>query len=160
MHKIILAVAMLLFSASIQAQDTPQPFSAVQALFAAMSAKDDAAMHATATPDFELLEVGEVWNMNKLVEAVTAGDGTATRRNYFAVITSRVSGDRAWVSYWNRAVLAAPGGQPQNVEWLESAVLIRHSEGWLIDMLHSTRLGPNQPIPDDAQLQEYIVPAP
>ena len=148
----------LLFSAGSNAQDGPHPFSAVQALFAAMSAYDEPAMRATSAPDFHLLEVGEVWDMDKLVSAVTSGDGAATRRNYFAVIDARIAGDRAWVSYWNRAVFTVSGGQPQKVEWLESAVMAKQGDRWLIEMLHSTRLGANQLIPDDIQLQEHLGP--
>lgn len=150
----------LLFSTGSYAQDSPHPFSAVQALFAAMSAYDEPAMRATSVPDFHLLEVGEIWDMDKLVSAVTSGDGTTTRRNFFAVITSRTSGDRAWVSYWNRAVFSRAEGQPQNVEWLESAVLVKRDNGWLIEMLHSTRLGPSQSVPESVSLQEHTAPKP
>ena len=155
-HKLVFVTTLLFLFSSANAQDTPRPFSAVQALFAAMSAGDGDAMKATSTDDFELLEVGEVWDMDKLVSAVTGGDGTTTRRNFFAVITSRISGDRAWVSYWNRAVFTNPAGQSQNVEWLESAILVKGSDGWLIEMLHSTRLGAHQPIPSTADLLEYV----
>jgi len=148
----------LLFSSIANAQEAPQPFSAVQALFAAMSAGDASAMRATSTQDFHLLEVGEVWDMDKLVTAVTSSDGVTTRRNFFAVINSRTSGDKAWVSYWNRAVFTRPASEAQRVEWLESAVLVKHGDGWLIEMLHSTRLQADQPIPNGAYLQEYVVP--
>ena len=154
--KLLIATIFLLFYTSASAQDSPYPFSAVQALFAAMSAYDEPAMRATSAPDFHLLEVGEVWDMDKLVSAVTSGDGAATRRNYFAVIDARTTGDRAWVSYWNRAVFTVPGGKAQNVEWLESAVMSKHGDRWLIEMLHSTRLGANQLIPESADLQEYV----
>lgn len=113
-------------------------------------------MRATSAQDFHLLEVGEIWDMDKLVSAVISGEGRPTRQNFFAVITSRVNDDRAWVSYWNRAVFTGPGGEAHNIEWLESAVLIKTGDKWLIEMLHSTRLGPNQPIPDSAPLKEYV----
>jgi len=121
-----------------------------------MSAHDEAAMRATSVPDFHLLEVGEIWDMDKLVSAVISGEGRPTRQNFFAVINSRTSGDKAWVSYWNRAVFTFPNGQTQNINWLESAVLVRSGEGWLIEMLHSTRLGAKQQIPDSVALQEYV----
>ncbi len=95
MHKIILAISFLLFSSIANAQETPQPFSAVQTLFAAMSAGDAGAMRATSTQDFHLLEVGEIWGMDKLVSAVTPSDGITTRRNFFAVISTKTSGNRA-----------------------------------------------------------------
>lgn len=158
--KLIVATMFLLLSSGANAQDSSQPFSAVQALFAAMSAGDGAAMRASSVPDFHLLEVGEVWDMDKLVSAVTGSGGAAARRNYFAVIDDRIAGDRAWVSYWNRAVFKLPDGQTQNVEWLESAVMAKHGDRWLVEMLHSTRLSANQPIPEGADLQEYVAPAP
>lgn len=115
-------------------------------------------MRATSTQDFHLLEVGEVWDMDKLVSAVISSDGSTTRRNFFAVINSRTSGDKAWVSYWNRAIFTTPNGQAQNINWLESAVLVKSGEGWLIEMLHSTRLQANQQIPESVDLKEYVTP--
>ncbi len=154
--KLMLTIIFVVLAGTANAQEAPQPFSAIQALFGAMSASDEAAMRASSTQDFHLLEVGEVWDMDKLVSAVTSSDGTTTRRNFFAVISSRTSGSRAWVSYWNRAVFKRPGEQSRNVEWLESAVLAKQGDSWLIEMLHSTRLGPNQSIPEGADLQEYV----
>lgn len=146
-------LAMMTVSTTAQAD---QPFKTVQDLFAAMSARDGGAMRATSTPDFELLEVGEVWDMDKLVSLVVAGSKEWKRRNYFAVISTHAAGDHAWVSYWNRADFEGPEGATSNRRWLESAVLVKKEDKWLIEMLHSTILRDDQTIPADVELQEYV----
>ncbi len=51
------------------AEDHPA-FQPVKELFAAMSKHDGQAMQDKATGDFQLLEHGEEWTMQKLVDAV------------------------------------------------------------------------------------------
>ena len=59
----------LFLSGIVEAADHPalQP---VKELFAAMSKHDGKAMQETSTEDFQLLEHGEDWTMQKLVDAV------------------------------------------------------------------------------------------
>ena len=142
---------------AVYADDTTQPpMRAVQDLFAGVSARDADAMRATSVGDFELLEVGKVWDMDKFVRVILEAPTGWTRRNYFSVITSREVGDIAWVSYWNRAEFSGPGGQSRVRRWLESAVLVKQNGGWRIEMLHSIRLNNNQSIPDDVRFEEYV----
>lgn len=53
----------------VEAEDHPA-FQPVKELFAAMSKHDGKAMQETSTEDFQLLEQGEDWTMQKLVDAV------------------------------------------------------------------------------------------
>ncbi len=96
-------------------------------------------MHAQATEDFQLLEHGEVWTMQKLVDAVQPKGDPYERKNFFKQIRARQEGDVAWLSYWNKAEIRRKSGL-RTVVWLESAVVVKEGNRWKIQLLHSTRL--------------------
>jgi hypothetical protein len=105
------------------------------------------------TSDLQLLEVGEDWDIDDLVEVVTPSE--FARRNYFNVLKVKTSDEMAWVSYWNKATFTK-GELVETVVWLESAVLIRDDNEWKIQMLHSTRIRPED-LPKDIVLTEHKV---
>jgi hypothetical protein len=151
MHKtpyLFLFVSLLL-SAPSSAQD--DPFTCIQNLFSAISAVDHEKMTDLVTSDFQLLENGEVWDIDDLIEAVSLSD--LERRNYFHVIKTAVSGNSAWVSYWNKATFSRDE-RVRTVAWLESAVLTRKDDSWQVQMLHSTRIEPGK-LPPDIELAEH-----
>ncbi len=94
------------------------------------------------TEDFILLEHGEVWDMafirNYLGKA-KSNPNPPTRTNRFEYIKTIVEGDRAWIAYHNYATISRDGQVLRELYWLESATAIRTENGWLLDMLHSTR---------------------
>jgi ketosteroid isomerase-like protein len=142
----------LLFGGMAQADDHPA-FQPVKELFAAMSEHDGEAMQATSTEDFQLLEHGEDWTMEKLVDAVQPKGKPYQRRNFFHQIRARQTGDVAWVSYWNKAEISREGKQ-RTVVWLESAVVVREDDRWKVQLLHSTRLEPNK-YPENIEWTEF-----
>lgn len=144
--------SLLFLSHVVVAADHPalQP---VKELFAAMSRHDGKAMQETATEDFQLLEHGEDWTMQKLIEAVQPKGKPYTRRNFFSQIRAREMGDVAWISYWNKAEIRSESGT-RTVVWLESAVMIKADENWKIQLMHSTRLEPKD-YPKDVPWIEY-----
>ena len=128
----------VLISGIVEAADHPalQP---VKELFAAMSKHDGKAMKETSTEDFQLLEHGEDWTMQKLVDAVQPKGEPYERKNFFSQIRARQIGNVAWVSYWNKAEISR-ASELRTVVWLESAVMVREDDRWKIQLLHSTRL--------------------
>ena len=118
-------------------------FDPVKELFAAMSKHDGKAMQDTSTADFQLLEHGEVWTMQKLVTAVQPKGKPYERKNFFKQIRARQKDDAAWVSYWNKAEIRR-AGETRTIVWLESAFVIKVDGHWKIQMLHSTRLDPDK----------------
>lgn len=130
--------AIFLLSGKVDAADHPA-FESVKQLFAAMSQRDGQAMRETATEDFQLLEHGEDWTMQQLIDAVQPKGQPYERKNFFSQIRARQVGDVAWVSYWNKAEIRRESGL-RTVVWLESAVLVREHDRWKIQLLHSTRL--------------------
>jgi hypothetical protein len=122
----------------IEAADHPA-FQPVKELFAAMSKHNGKAMQETSTEDFQLLEHGEDWTMQELIDAVQPKGKPYVRKNFFHQIRAHQKGDVAWVSYWNKAEITRDGGL-RTVVWLESAVVVKEDEHWKIQLLHSTRL--------------------
>jgi hypothetical protein len=95
------------------------------------------------TPDFLLLEQGEVWDMDFIKTYLgdrSKNPNPVTRTNRFEFIKTEVFGNRAWVAYHNWATFTKEGTAPREVYWLESASAIRTSEGWRLELLHSTRV--------------------
>jgi len=95
------------------------------------------------TPDFLLLEQGEVWDMdfiNSYLKDRSQSSNSMTRTNRFEFIKTEVFGDRAWVAYHNWATFTKEGTITREVYWLESATAIRTSDGWRLELLHSTRV--------------------
>jgi len=145
-----LFVPIFLISADSNAGDAP--FKPVQEFFAAISARDHNRLNTLVTDNFELLEMGELWDKATLIAALKPSG--YTRRNFFSVITTDIQGDMAWVSYWNKAV-RSNADQTRERAWLESAVLVRRETGWKIRQLHSTKIDPAQ-LTEDIVLTEYI----
>lgn len=140
-------VLVVLMSAPVSAD----PFAPVQHFFAAISASDYDRLRSLVTDDFELLEVGELWDIEKLISVIPPGG--FERRNFFSPISVRIQGDLAWVSYWNKAIVVT-GSESSERAWLESAVMLKSSAGWKIQMLHSTRIK-SEDIPQNVKLLEY-----
>lgn len=126
----------------------------VKELFAAMSQHDGAAMMQTATDDFQLLEHGEVWTMQKLIDAVQPKGKPYERKNFFSQIHAREQGNVAWVSYWNKAEIQRDGAM-RTVVWLESVVLVQKDDRWKIQLMHSTRLDADK-YPKDLEWVPYV----
>lgn len=143
----------LSLSGLAKAADHPA-FQPVKELFAAMSKHDGAAMHKTSTDDFQLLEHGEVWTMQKLADAVQPKGKPNERKNFFSQIQAHQQGTMAWVSYWNKAEIHREGAI-RTIVWLESAVMVQQNDQWKIQLLHSTRLEPDKQ-PKDIQWIQFV----
>jgi len=141
-----------IISANDTVNDTPA-FRAVQEFFAGLATFDENRMRNTMTDDFELLEMGEVWDADKLVNTVMPYKGMIKRQNFFDLITYKHNGDSVWVSYWNKAQKQTSKGAKQDL-WLESAVIMKTDTGWKMQMLHSTGIT-NTDLPDDIAFTEY-----
>jgi hypothetical protein len=148
--KVLSFLSIILFS-SISHGTENTPFVTVQEFFAATSASDHNRLRAIATEDFQLLEVGEVWDIDKLISVIQPTD--MKRLNYFNLISTKVMENVAWVSYWNKAKFVRGDNEGQ-AYWLESAVLIKSNSKWRIQMLHSTRINEEQ-FPRDILMTEF-----
>ena len=104
---------------------------------------DTAALKLYATKDFLLLEDGAVWNLDSLNNKINKMRAvTLTRVNHLNFIQTEVKGNIAWAAYHNEADMSI-NGQKMNIEWLESAVLVKEGTGLKIRLLHSTIIKPH-----------------
>jgi len=109
------------------------------------SGLDTASIRKFYTADFLLLENGIVWNNDTITNYMLRrknATGRPVRTNRFEFIEVKVNEGTAWLAYHNYADLNYPDGRERKLYWLESATAVRASEGWKLDMLHSTRNTP------------------
>jgi hypothetical protein len=125
-------------------------------MFATLSAYDYDGMAATGTDDYHLLEHGEIWTMDDLINGIKGGEGVVERRNYFNIIRSSGDDKSMWFSYWNRAEIRTTSGEALTLKWLESAVVINVDGEWKVELLHSTRIDEDKSIPEDVVMTEYV----
>ena len=93
-----------------------------------------------STADFQLLEDGQIWNMDTLINKIMPRRNSKIERlNHFEFIRTVRSRNMAWVSYNNSAEFRL-GEKQQTMKWMESAVLIKDKGNWKIQLLHSTKL--------------------
>lgn len=145
-----MAVAGLLLSPGmVVAQEAPM--DPVVTFFTALADSNPAQMRSAVTDDVQILEQGEVWDLNKLLSILKPK--TLVRRNFFSVISEHVRGDTALINYWNKALETLDTGEERTRAWLESVVAIRVDGQWKILQLHSSRLTPEQ-IPPNVEFVE------
>ncbi len=159
--KFFIITIVLSFSFVLKAENS-QPFNAVQNLFAAMSAFDFQRMRDVVTDDFQLLEHGEDWSIERLIKAIDPKGNPYVRKNYFKIIREVPKDGVVWVSYWNKATFQSgkksedKSAQKINVAiWLESAVMVKENNVWKLQMLHSTKIN-NDKLPKDVVFEEYV----
>jgi hypothetical protein len=151
--KAVLLTLSLLVYTSAQSAESP-PFDTVRDLFAAMSAFDDARMRSAVTDDFQLLEDGEIWDIDTLISAITPGENPYVRRNFFSLIRAESNNDVGWVSYWNKATFTTSDGVSERI-WLESALMIKDQGEWKLQLLHSTHVSADD-MTTSVEFQEHI----
>ena len=144
MYKFILItiLSISLFShAHAPANEAGIAFKAVDKMFLAMSEVNHEGMKAHVTDAFVLLEDGEVWSMDDLINVVNPSE--TVRINYFSIINSQVHGDLVTINYWNKANFSNQD-KSNDVIWLESVVIEKIKGVWLLSQMHSTRIRPGK----------------
>ncbi|WP_456462784.1 nuclear transport factor 2 family protein [Reichenbachiella sp.] len=148
--KPILVIAFCLLSILSHAQTQPSKSeeAAVQQLVidtfqSLLSDYDSTKMDTYVTPDFILLEHGEVWNNDTIRFYITKAlqnENRATRTNRFEFIKMEKSGDMIWAAYKNWAVWTKNDSIVHKMHWLESVVAVKEKKAWKLKMMHSTRI--------------------
>jgi len=149
---VLLSLSFLICSTSQSIEDSP--FNTVQNLFAAISAFDLSRMEAVVTDDFQLLEAGEVWDIDTLIKAIGPNENLYERRNYFSLIRMVSRNETVWISYWNKATFTMSDEIVENA-WLESVVLVEDEGSWKMQLMHSTKVS-LESVPMDVAFEEYI----
>ena len=145
----LIVILALFFQVAVQAQTNSKKQATLEihqliqesfdSLFSAYHAK---LVERYYTPDFILLEQGEIWDMDFIKSYLSERslkNNPVTRTNRFEFIKTEIFGDRAWVAYHNYATFTKAGEAPRVVYWLESASAVKTNQGWRLELLHSTR---------------------
>ena len=109
------------------------------------SALDTNSLARLHTDDFLLLENGEVWTNDSILNyqrsaMVSMIEQGYVRTNRMEFLTTESSGDLAWTAYHNYGTWTVGQDTTGQAHWLESAVAVKTAEGWKLKMLHSTRV--------------------
>jgi len=137
-------------AASAQAKTCPKPASGkdvgdvVRAFFAALAADDHAAVQRLTTPNFYAYDLGKRYSGPELSKVIADAhkSGRIIQWN-IGPVDARIDCNLAFAAWENNGA-AGPHGQLQARAWLESALLVRWGERWLIDFLHSTPKDPRK----------------
>ncbi|WP_422359374.1 DUF4440 domain-containing protein [Reichenbachiella sp.] len=145
---LIIILLAIPFLTKAQTQPSKEEETAVQQLVidtfqSLLSDYDSTKMDTYLTPDFILLEHGEVWNNDTIQYYITKAlqnSDRATRTNRFEFIKMEKSGDMIWAGYKNWAVWTKDHEIVHKMHWLESVVAVKVGEIWKLKMMHSTRI--------------------
>lgn len=141
---------LICFSIPMLAQDNEQVIQTTmeQMFQEVFSNLDKSKVDKYFTPDVMLFENMEIMNYDSILEFIENTKNNFEsdenknhvfkRINQFEFLKTQVKNDHAWISYKNKATFTMDGTQIAELNWLESANLIRTPEGWKIQFLHST----------------------
>ena len=100
------------------------------------------------TSDIQLLEDGILYDYTQLNQMVTEikqqfdaerkNNHLLTRENQFEFYKSYIKDEIAWITYKNSALFKMDGIEIAQIKWLESAVFVKTTEGWKIQLLTSS----------------------
>lgn len=143
MKKVLFPLIILLAGLSSYAQpavDEKPIQAAIINVFDAVAKLDDAGIKAQCTPDFTLIERGQVLNADTLIKWLAPLKGKGVKRiNTINFVKTGQQGSTAWVVYYNTAEMTI-GEKHMTAKWLESATLVKEGAVWKIKLLHSTDL--------------------
>jgi hypothetical protein len=151
----IVALALLLISCESDskairaaAQESLPQSSAIQQLVQeafdeVWSNLDSNSVERLHTADFQLLEHGEVWDNDSIFnyqrrEKINMQKVGFKRTNRLEFLKTDMTKDMAWTSYHNYATWQVGTDTTGQAHWLESAVAVKTTDGWKLQLLHST----------------------
>jgi ketosteroid isomerase-like protein len=107
--------------------------------YSALARHDITAVGAALTDTFLLVEHDELVNRTALLEMLSSAEDYSFNASLNDFHVS-VDGDIAWSTHRNHERYQPADGDPQEIDFLETVVLVRRGGRWLIDRYHATRL--------------------
>ena len=152
-RRVNLAFALLLLFPPIALQSQQQPIAAPDAANATRrsrrSSQDhlrrplplttSAKFHSVVTPGFYIYDSGVRFDGDAIMTLLNAAH--AKGQKYEWNVTSpdvHITGDTAWIAYVNQGSMTDTSGK-QDLQWLESAFLVKQDGKWKIAFMHSTK---------------------
>jgi hypothetical protein len=116
----------------------------VRSFFAALAVDDDSAVRRLTTPNFYAFEVGKRFSGPELSKLIADAhrSGRVLQWN-IGPVDARVDCSMAFAA-WENIGAAGTAAKMEPRAWLESALLLRQGDGWVIDFLHSTPKDPRK----------------
>ena len=141
--KTIFAALLLLAATPVIAgtlsADEAAVVDALKTMYVAATNDDLEKFRTVAAPDFYSFDGGKRFSGDELMALIkklhAEGEVYVWTVNEPEV---HIDGNTAWITYVNRGSVTDSSGK-EDVTWLESAVLRKHENTWLIHFFHSTR---------------------
>jgi hypothetical protein len=95
------------------------------------------------TPDFYILEQGEVWTNTELryyIDRQSRRPEGKRRENRMEYLNIEKHGESISIAYKNYASFYMDDSLTGNAQWLESALAVPTKNGWRLRMMHSTKM--------------------
>jgi ketosteroid isomerase-like protein len=138
-----LLTALAVFSMAASAADSADASAAKQTIvdyYAAWAAHDIARYRSLCTPDYLILDNGEISDLDQDIAYLRAHpEAWRGRTDHFDFRKVIVRSDEAYVVYFLNSEIRN-GKAVEHRRYLESAVLHRGAHAWQVFLLHSTRL--------------------
>jgi ketosteroid isomerase-like protein len=126
------------YNLSAQENDKEAIQNTIVNLFEQFSNRDVEKLKSYCTDDIQILESGEVWNLDTLVKKITQNKALDFKRvNNFDFLNVCSENKVGWTTYNNRADVIKEG-QQYKMHWLETAILEKQKKTWKVKVLHST----------------------
>jgi hypothetical protein len=145
--KILLFLIPFLIQTTIsKAQNIEKETAAIKAVltdfFETFTHPDMKYFDRNCSSDFQLLEVGEVWERKEIqsyVDKMNARPLTFERTNQFDFIKVKFYKNIAFVNYHNTAsIRSLQDNSIKKREWLESIILEKVKGRWVLQQMHSS----------------------
>lgn len=142
MRRIIFNIFLIFFPCLASAQRVNDSVAIVQLIkadYKALGENDVEARKRNCTADYQLIEDGELWTLDKeIAYMLSKKDQPLVRTDTFKFISVQVKGDMAFAVYDLRSAVTR-SGVTKHYHWMESAVMVRSSGTWKIRLIHSTK---------------------
>lgn len=142
MRRFIFILCMLGAAGLAAAQDVQDSIAIVQLIkadYKALGENDVEARRRNCTADYQLIEEGELWSLEKEIDFMLSRKGQSlSRTDTFHFHSLQVKGDMAFALYDLRSSITR-AGNTRYYHWIESAVLVRSHGAWKIRLIHSTK---------------------
>lgn len=137
---IIICLLILLRSVGFaqKVDDSLRIVQLIRADYKALGENDTEAHQRNCSPDYQLLEAGDLWTLQKELEYMRSKKGQPLlRTDTFHFVSVQVKGDMAFAVYDLKSSITRSGAT-KYYHWMESAVVVRLQDGWKIRLIHST----------------------
>lgn len=140
----MLFLTVILCGSSARGQDRSPGDSAavagvIKRFYAAYASGDAQAYRALLAADYRLLENGELMDAAGDLAMMPNPDSGYQRTDAFDFRSIKSEAGFAYAVYFLSSDIKDRKGS-RHREWLESAILVRSPAGWLVSLLHSTRI--------------------